>query len=186
MPYRLIKRAYHGTKNSSKIISTEVSFISAGFVFDTNNIFWTPAKSEEPEQPWGLVQTTNGAINRSNNAVIANTEDNKLLEDEISFGTENGIIEMTQGLFFDLAVSTCVFNGKRYFASSVGIQFPSKYVYETEKRINAGEVDLTVGKVIAEHTGCNHADPHLYLTNGKISRLDLLKQTAYALACQIK
>ena len=64
---------------------------------------------------------------------------------------------------------------------------PSKYVYELEKRINSGETNLTIGKVIAEHhPGVKDDNPHLWLTNGKITRYMLIEQTAYALACQIK
>jgi non-canonical (house-cleaning) NTP pyrophosphatase len=153
-----------------------------------------------PDQPFGLHETTDGAKNR---AVGSNywssrgvtkpqrdwQQDTSKPAAKMSFGVgaENGVVEYVPGSFMDLAVILMYFEDHDYIvAMSEGIKFPTKYVYECMARRANGEASLTVGRVIAEHNpGVDHADPHSFLTGGRLGRREILTRAFYAALVQI-
>ncbi len=122
------------------------------------------AKSEINEQPYGLEETYRGALNRAKNS---QKENNKMF----AMGIESGIIPIDDK-FIDLAVVIVLTpDGKSFMGTSAGIEFP-KYAIE-EARLRGFET-TTAGSIVAEKLGGSETDPHSTLTNGKISRKELL------------
>jgi non-canonical (house-cleaning) NTP pyrophosphatase len=140
-----------------------------------NDVSPISAPSGIPEQPWGDVTTAKGALNRALLAWAHGSPISEVPANVIGAGIENGISEIVTDLYIDFAVILMIKGGCVYSATSAGVQFPATYVNEAKRRIAAGEVELTVGKVIAEHhPGVDHTDPHSFLTGGKFSRLKIL------------
>ncbi len=174
-----------GTKSQIKLEAVLSAFnlfgMSAKIVLEfsdttDNEILGVSSSSGVPEQPWD-VQTVVGAQNRAH----AGKERGLLRDDaDMSFGIESGVfIErpssslmciFTPALYLDKAIVIVRRGEREYLGSSAGIQFPTEYVEETKRRILAGEKDLTVGKVIAEKLGGDHADPYATLTQGRVTR----------------
>lgn len=131
--------------------------------------------SDVNEQPCGMRETILGAHTRAMNAC-------EKLDDESVFyvGIENGIItERTRlvdaNAVIDFAAVVIIpgSGNRRVIATSAGIEFPMEDYLEA---YNRGFETTTIGSIIAEKTGCDAADPHSYLTHGKVSRKDILVQ----------
>ena len=125
-----------------------------------------PAGSGVNPQPWGIEEIHTGAMAR---ALIARSEH----DCDLAIGIESGILRfgLSPGTL-DIAVIVLITkDNKVIVTSSNGIQFPEKCVDEAFSR---GFDIVTVGSVIAERYGGDPTDPHLTLTNGKISRRTIL------------
>jgi len=123
------------------------------------------------EQPVGLDETLKGACNRLTAARKAHPNS------EFAVGIENGIVKTVheaQVHWIDFAwVAIDHISGRRAIASSTGVEFPLDLVQEAERR---GFNKVTVGSLIAEKYRCDSSDPHSFLTNQSVSRVDMLVQ----------
>lgn len=161
------------------------------FLYDVSvgDVVCQPVGSIVPEQPWGINITRTGAEYRAK-------EVQHLTGADICIGVENGVwgadtlegpefeAEIGNTVYIDAAWICILFQGRSYHATSEGIVFPSEYVMEA-KTLSLLDPDITVGKVIAKHLHCDHADPHLALTNGLRSRKDILASAFYTALLQL-
>ena len=138
------------------------------------NVQGAKAASEINEQPVGHDEILRGALNRLKNlkVIIGGTRYDLLIS------MESGIFLVQiddRQAWFDLGwVVVEDIHGNKRFAHSAGIEFDARDVQEAQQR---GFDKTTVGSIIAEHTSADSTDPHAYLTGGKVSRSDMLKQT---------
>lgn len=137
------------------------------------------SSSEINEQPYGFEETYQGALNRAKNARERNPED-------MAIGIENGIVPVGDK-FFDMAVVVAISpDGQVFTATSGGIEMPKKYVDIARAK---GFATTTVGVAMAEELkekGCDATDPHSFLTNGKVSRKELLTEAIVLALSQIR
>lgn len=139
------------------------------------------ANSGVREQPVDHSEILEGVLNRLNHAKQL-TEGNG----DVYVSMENGILIFEfkgEIRCFDLAWVVIERRfGKRAFAHSTGIEFPLEYV---EEAMNRGFATTTIGSVMAEKLGIDSTDPHSTLTDGLVSRSDMLKQTLRAALGQL-
>lgn len=141
---------------------------------DEVTIVAVAASSGVADQPEGLDETARGAKNRLDHACrVCPTADYVV-------AMENGIIDVA-GNWIDLAVVELVARGgQSFWATSLGVRFPSEAVVEARRR---GFATTTVGQVIAEmNPGVDHADPHKFLTG--LSRALYLEQALFTVFSQ--
>lgn len=124
-------------------------------------------ESGQNEQPVGLNETYNGALNRAHSAL------SQYSEASAAIGIENGIFYLGENLpILDFAcIAILTPDGKHFITTTPAVEFPKEYVEEANKR---NFTTTTVGSVIAEKLGGNSTDPHSTLTRGRISRLETL------------
>lgn len=123
-------------------------------------------------QPVGHEETVRGAINRL-------TDLKKMLADthyDLLVAFENGIFSVQIGAreaWFDLGwVAVEDANGRQSLAHSTGIEFNAA---DVRKARQYGLKFSTVGRVIGDRLGTDTSDPHLYLTDGVVGRIELLR-----------
>jgi len=130
----------------------------------TASLVGVKAASGQNEQPVGLSETFQGALNRAQGAKAQNPK-------AIAIGIEGGIFITDSEqlpLTVDLAVIVVLTpDGRRIITTTPGIVFPEDYVEIAKKR---GFITTTVGSVIAEKLGGDPTDPHSTLTNRAVSR----------------
>ena len=137
------------------------------------NIVCMATRSGVPDQPVGMPETRLGARNRAFQAHRI---------DGWAIGIENGIV-MSEDGWVDLAVLILVDPvGNAYEALSGPVAFPEEDV----RRFLSERAGGTVGKLIAERTGCDHADPHAHLTEGRHCRKDILIEALVPLLAHMK
>ena len=152
------------------------------FVNEEVHVAGQKAASGINEQPVGNEETLLGAMNRLEalKKIIGTTVYDLL----VSF--ENGVILVQVGgteKWFDLGwVFVEDKSGKQGIAHSIGIEFDAQYVQEAHEK---GFETTTVGSVIAAHTGADSTDPHSYLTNGALSRSQMLSDSYRAALGQV-
>lgn len=114
------------------------------------------------DQPIGMEETLRGATHRA--------FDVRILEPgAISIGIENGLVREQDGGYSDFAYVAVLLPDMQLFcAPSEMLRFPRE---DVEIALERG---VTAGSVIAERTGCDPADPHSLLTNGRKGRGDFL------------
>lgn len=126
------------------------------------------APSGQNEQPVGLGETFQGALNRAQGAKAQAPE-------AIAVGIESGIFRAGNNespLTIDLAVVVVLTpDGRRIVATTPGIEFPEDCVETAKER---GFAATTTGSVIAEELGGDPTDPHSALTKGVVSRAKTL------------
>ncbi|MCX6789181.1 MAG: DUF84 family protein [Candidatus Gribaldobacteria bacterium] len=126
------------------------------------------AASGQNEQPVGLSETYQGALNRAQGAKEQNPE-------AVVIGIENGIFMSDNDknpLTVDLAVIVVLTpDNRRIVSTTPGITFPEDCVAIATER---GFVTTTTGSVIAEKLGGDSTDPHSTLTKGAVSRIQTL------------
>jgi len=120
------------------------------------------------EQPVGFAETLRGALARAR-AVSAHSQPT-----DIAVGIESGILR-SGGFSIDLAVVVMIHGAdkREVVSTTTGIMFPETFVLKAEA---LGFSTTTVGSVIAQEVDCDGTDPHSYLTQGRVSRLDTLVQ----------
>jgi len=156
-----------------------------------SSITCKPVGSIVPEQPWGLEETTIGAEYRASETELAVCNGRSLEPDEVCIGCENGIWTLVQSadpekcVYIDPAVIVARTAKGVFHTVSMGIQVPTKYVLEAKEILASGDKDITVGKVIAKHLGCDHTDWHHAITHGRYSRRTILGEAFYSLLSQI-
>jgi inosine/xanthosine triphosphatase len=90
--------------------------------------------SEVPDQPFGLDQTIEGAINRAKNAYS--------VEFDLSVGIESGLMETPNSLtgFIDLQWCAIYDGDKTTIGVSSGFEYPPEVVKEVLKGVEVGDV----------------------------------------------
>lgn len=118
--------------------------------------------SNQAEQPTGFHCTLRGAINRARGVQRDGFH---------AIGIESGIFEYGSVALDIAIIAIFTANGALIVTNTSGIMFPEEYVVEARRR---GFPTTTVGSVIAEKLGGDPTDPHSTLTDGKITRQQLL------------
>ena len=151
------------------------------------------APSGVPEQPGGLSMIAQGAIlrgTRALRAVIAK-HDVPLGAYVLGVGIESGL-ECVLGRWLDIAVVAIVRDGFPTgmadslvgFSTSVGLPFPAQHV-EMALQDAGGLSRHTAGSKVAMVLGGDGTDPHSTLTQGHLSRAQLLADACYAALVQV-
>ncbi len=126
------------------------------------------AASGQNEQPVGLDETHQGALNRAQGAKEQNLE-------AIAIGIEGGIFRTNNEqspMTIDVAVIVILTLDNRCIVSTTpGVVFPEDCVAIAKER---GFATTTTGSVIAEKLGGDPTDPHATLTKGAVSRTKTL------------
>lgn len=117
-----------------------------------------------PAQPYGDLETTQGATNRAKHAV-------SMRPGSWGIGIENGLFQHGDR-WIDIAVVIVRSpSGVNSVWWSAGVEMPADAIALAEKR---GIGKVTVGSIIAELHGCAPDDPHSFLTGGEKNRLQIL------------
>ena len=163
-----------GSKSKHKIEAVRAALRLCGFDTEQYRIGGVSAASGIPEQPAGLEQTRIGAENRSRNAKEASPGA------DMWIGIESGLVH-AYASHYDIAfvVITCA-DGKVFSAMAGGHEVPVEHVHAAHAR---GFKKHTAGAAMAEKTGCDATDGTSFITEGVVSRMDVLTQAmAIALA----
>lgn len=124
------------------------------------------AQSRVSSQPVGWDETWRGARNRALQARDASPS-------AYGIGIENGIRKNAAGSWEDFALGTLIDpHGNMLLSESSAVLLPEGAVALAQAR---GFTHTTVGSILAELHGCHPQDPHSWLTDGKTSRLNLLR-----------
>lgn len=148
-------------------------------------IILVPVSSDVPEQPFDK-QSTDGALNRAENAMRACPDADMVVAIENGIFEEDGVYVdkgivaiLTKGMKREDAVLECsdgVVFGQQVLAYRDGTALTARdAVIEAGKR-DGGYGVWTAGKVMAEwQPNLKHDDPHKYLTGGVKSRVEYLE-----------
>jgi len=154
-----------GSTNEHKLAAVKKACQQLGL---TASISGVKTASGQNEQPVGLSETFEGALNRAQGAQTQNPE-------AIAIGIESGIFRTNNEklpLTIDLAVIVVLTpDNRRIVVTTPGIVFPEDCVEIAKER---GFATTTTGSVIAEKLGGDGTDPHSTLTNGAVSRTKTL------------
>ena len=121
-------------------------------------------ESEINDQPYGLEETYAGAMNRAKNT-------QKETLQSIVIGIESGLVPLADK-YLDMAVVVVLTpDGQTFTSTSAGIEFPAVAVEAARAK---GFDHHTAGSEVAAMLGGSPTDPHSTLTNGQISRQELL------------
>lgn len=125
------------------------------------------AASNVNEQPFGLQETYQGAINRLNH--LKQQQDHKQSEYYIS--VESGAIAFKADEEYSFDVAICVIENKnqeREIATSAGTNVPAHIVKEIKER------DIELGQYIMENSKIKLKDPVQFFTHGRMKRSELI------------
>lgn len=161
---------------NEKLNATRDAFFKAGF--DPKLVEFQQVKvpsSGIDEQPVKIEMGLIGASNRIKSGMAA------VPDADYWIGLENTIVKVNyDGVdhWFDVG---CVIvrrkDGKQAIAITAGIEFPAEMV-EIAKQM--GFETTTAGSVIAEAFKCNPKDPHTFLTDGLVGRVEMLTMAILA------
>lgn len=162
--------------------------------FPVGAILEVAVDSRVNSQPVGMEETQQGAQNRAIYALrhMAPARQEQPDPKMIGIGIENGIIHVdgklmqTEEGFYtiDLAVIAVYLPDNTWiFGTSPGMMMPEQYVKEAAR---SGYNRTTVGQIIAQHLGGDATDPHSTLTQGRITRQELLRIGVETALAQIK
>lgn len=157
-----MERIIVGTTSRHKILAVRRACREAGIVAE---VFGMHAESGEDAQPFGYDATYAGANARATQARGADPAA------ALAIGIESGI-RHENGDWIDFAVIVAI----PLFAEPVVTEtepfgFPEEYVAAAR---GLGFATTTVGDVLHGRFGCDGTDPHSFLSEGKVSRSDLL------------
>jgi len=126
-----------GSKNPVKLNATKNVLER---IYDDLTVSSVNADSEVPDQPFGLDQTVDGAVNRAKNAYSD--------EYDLSVGIESGLIEVPKTLTGFIDIQWCaIFDGRNItIGASSGFEYPPSVI----KQVLAG---VEVGDVMDQVTG---------------------------------
>lgn len=154
-----------GSKNPVKVnaVRNVLKRICNDLTIDSSDV-----DSEIPDQPFGLDQTIEGAVNRAKNAFS--------YEFDLSVGIESGLIEVPHTLTGYIDIQWCaIFDGNQItIGASSGFEYPPTVI----KRVMDG---FEVGDVMDEVTGVDD----LGQKKGAVSHLshDMLNRTENTEEC---
>ena len=126
------------------------------------------------EQPYGLDETRQGASARARKARTASPGADGW------FGIESGIV--SAGLaYFDITFVVLRLDDQVFEAIAAGPQLDPS---DVQAAIERGFATTTVGSVMAKRTGSDATDPTAHITNGRVTRADLIQQAALIVLAQ--
>jgi inosine/xanthosine triphosphatase len=161
-----------GTRNKIKVQAVEEVLSEYPEIFSRDRVVvLADVTSDVSDQPLSLKETTDGAINRANNAFNKNTE--------CSIGMESGLMQApgTKSGYLNFTVVAVKTVDDLYIGHSTGFDLPPKMIESLllhgkeldEAAYMSGLADVpNVGKVDGGLLGI--------LTKSKVSRKDYLKQ----------
>lgn len=131
-----------------------------------------PENKLVPPQPFGLVQTREGATFRAQAALDADPEA------DYGVGIENGVDDLGDGHgdgidFPVVAIATRVVTGNMHYATGMGIQVPARFIRASR---DSGW-RKTCGSFIAQETGFSPVDWHAGYTDGITCRQEIIAAT---------
>ncbi|HTK59966.1 MAG TPA: DUF84 family protein [Candidatus Baltobacteraceae bacterium] len=149
-----------GSKSAFKVDAVKAAAASLGLEADVVGV---DVISGVPSQPFGLVETQNGALAR---ALAAHAADPAAY----AVGIENGIVK-EGGAYRDFAVVDLLTPSvDHHRVRSEGVTVPAelaKVSWESGQRVTAGKLE-------AQRSGFDHADPHRVWSGGKTDRKTIL------------
>lgn len=158
-----------GSKSVHKV--TPVKNVCLSNIHGPVKVISFPAKSGVSDQPFGIEETTDGAINRAvavwSPGIIAIGIEGGLAQLPSKYLSSRNL-ELPMLCMAVIVAMDC--NGKMYFSTSSGMQFPSDAVREAKKR------NITVGMVLSERYGGDHTDPREILSFGRVHRCDAIEE----------
>jgi len=139
-------------------------------------------ESGQNPQPIGMIEIYNGALTRA-------MEAKKQKPGAIAIGIENGIFWVDTGYgkvspCLDIAVIVVFMPHQKGHVSGVTSSLVIREQY-VDIATGRGLDKTTVGEVIAESLGGDATDPHAILTNGKITRRQILVEGLRNLFVQV-
>ena len=149
-----------GSKSAFKVEAVKAAVSALGLEADVRGI---ETDSLVAPQPFGLIETQNGALAR---ALSAHGTDGAAY----AVGIENGLVPQGEATV-DLAVVvvlTPALDVRHVRSESVPV--PPELVrasWESGQRVTAGQLE-------ARRSGCDHADPHRVWSGGKTDRKTIL------------
>jgi inosine/xanthosine triphosphatase len=126
-----------GTKNPAKVRAVTRAFRKA---FPKARFKYIPVESGVSEQPLGIVETRNGAMNRATGAL------QKCRDAEIGVGVEGGVENTRHGLMICGFVYIVDRAGRSGVGSTISMMIPRSLA----RKVLSGK---TLGDVMNEHTG---------------------------------
>lgn len=120
-----------------------------------------------PDQPFGLDQTIQGAINRAKNAFTSDID--------LSVGIESGLMETAHSLTGYLDLQWCaIYDGKKItLGVSAGFEYPPMVIKEVLKGNEVGEI---MDRVTGVNDLGEKAGAVSYLTRGMLDRTENTEQ----------
>eukprot|EP01059_Diplonema_ambulator_P002368 TRINITY_DN12020_c0_g1_i1.p1 TRINITY_DN12020_c0_g1~~TRINITY_DN12020_c0_g1_i1.p1 ORF type:complete len:174 (+),score=29.46 TRINITY_DN12020_c0_g1_i1:66-587(+) len=159
-------RVVVGSQSTIKTGAVRAAFEKA---FKEVDVECVAAESGVRDQPVGMDETRRGAANRLANAM------GQMDGADYYVAMENGIVEMGECGWYDLAwvVVHCTASNETCGVPTTGLPFPLKYVQQSE----AAGYAKTVGSLMrADGWTSSSTDPHASLTQGLLTREDILTQ----------
>lgn len=120
-----------GSKNPVKVNATRNVLER---IYDDLTVSSIDVDSEVPDQPFGLDQTVNGAVNRAKNAFSD--------EFDLSVGIESGLIEVPKTLTGYIDIQWCaIFDGHHItIGASSGFEYPPPVIEQVLDGVEVGDV----------------------------------------------
>lgn len=157
-------RAVVGSKNPVKVRATRNVLEK---IYENVEITGRDVDSEVPDQPFGINETVEGAINRAKNAYS--------IEFDLSIGIESGLMETPCSITGYIDLQWCaIFDGDRLtLGVSAGFEYPPQVI---ENVLNGEEV----GDVMDRITGVDNLGQKTgavsYLSKGLLDRTENTEQ----------
>lgn len=160
---------------SESVIKLQAAAFGIQRFSGTTNIIGKKTVTSIPNQPIGLQQTLDGAVER-----LENLKKEKLETYEYLISLENGLIfDESQKIYFDAAVCVIENNqGKREIGLSSGMLISKDIIFELL------ENNLELGPVIMEKYDISEKDPVVFYTHGKVKRTEVLEEVIFQTLCR--
>ncbi len=164
-----------GSLNPTKYNAVKSAF---GKYFDKFKIFTIKAESKVPNQPIGLDQILEGAINRARCALTYLITEKKRNNEIYGVGIEAGLIDVPQAKTQFLDLQFCAILNERNeisLGSGVGFEYPKTVIDQVLSDRNR-EVGEIIGKLAHNLNIKNETGAISFLSKGVINRTDILTQ----------
>jgi inosine/xanthosine triphosphatase len=124
-------KAVVGSKNPVKVNATRNVLKR---IYDDVTVSSLNVDSEVPDQPFGMTQTVNGAVNRAKNAYSDDFD--------LGVGIESGLIEVPHTLTGYIDIQWCaIFDGNQItIGASSGFEYPPSVIKQVLKGVEVGDV----------------------------------------------
>lgn len=168
-------KAFVSSKSQLKHDAVKAAFARLGVLIETIAV---PMPSGVNEQPRSLDETYEGALNRHE----------QLVREVAAASQGNYLVTVESGLFaprpehnyFGTTTLVIEKDGERHVGIDVDIEFPSHFT----DRVPGEYADL--GELVKAEFGATSKDPFPYLTNGKITRQNVIENALYNVLVQFK
>ncbi len=164
-----------GSLNPTKFQAVKNAFEK---YFEKFQIFSMKAESKVPNQPIGLTQIIEGAINRAKSALAYLITEKERKTNIFGVGIEAGLIEVPQAKTQFIDLQFCVIVNEKNetsLGSGVGFEYP-KTVIDQVLSDRTQEVGEIIGKLEDNLNLKNETGAISYLSKGVINRTEILTQ----------